>query len=116
MGNFKQWLLESPIPEYNIFGENMIITDDWDHYADITKQGVLGAGTHAQISYYLGGREKNWGEKHHPEGKGWHRSKEKVAGSPYAGYLTNKKWHMNEVKIKDTFLPKRTKYFVSLFN
>ena len=29
----------------------------------------------------------------------WHRSKEKVAGIyPYGGYLTNKKWHLNEVK------------------
>ena len=31
-------------------------------------------------------------------GRGWHRSKEKVAGDhPYGGYLTNKKWHLNEV-------------------
>ena len=34
-------------------------------------------------------------------GRGWYRSKEKVAGMyPYAGYLTNKNWHLNEVNDK----------------
>ena len=61
---FKQWLLESPIPEYNIFGENMIITDDYDHYADITKHGLMGAGTHAFLSYYLGGTEYEMGDEY----------------------------------------------------
>ena len=34
-------------------------------------------------------------------GRGWHRSKERVAGlNPYGGYLANKKWYLNEVIIK----------------
>ena len=30
----------------------------------------------------------------------WYRSKEKLVGhnNQYAGYLTNKKWHLNEVQ------------------
>ena len=94
----KQWLLESPIPEYRILGENAIIADDWDHYDNITKHDAMGAGTHAQMAYFLA-----WElfEEYHPEGKGWYRSKDIVSGrSPYAGFLTNKKWHLNEVVSK----------------
>ena len=87
---WKQFLLESAIPEYNILGETMIIADDWDHFDNITEHDVIGNGTHAYMigdlyPYYLAmGR--------------WHRSKEKLAGHhPYGGYLTNKKWHLNEV-------------------
>jgi len=70
---WKQFLLESSIPEYNILGENYIIADDWDHYDYMTEHDVIGAG------------------------RGWYRSKEKAAGFyPYGGYLTNKKWHFNE--------------------
>ena len=50
----------------------------------------MGAGTHAimvgSLAQYLLAMGR------------WYRSKEKVAGRfPYAGYLTNKKWHLNEV-------------------
>ena len=98
---WKQFLLESSIPEYNILGETFIIADDWDHLDILMEHDVIGAGTHAYIAgsvapYYL-----DMGKKHHPEGNGiygWYRSKEKVAGdNPYVGYLTNKKWHLNEV-------------------
>ena len=87
---WKQFLLESPIPEYNILGETMIIADDWDHFDNITLHDVIGAGTHAQVSTSVAQYELAMGK--------WYRSKEKVAGKyPYGGYLTNKKWHLNEV-------------------
>ena len=87
---WKQFLLESPIPDYNKLGETMIIADDWDHYDNITKHDVMGAGTHAVMAGHIDSNELAMGR--------WHRSKDKLAGdSPYAGYLTNKKWHMNEV-------------------
>ena len=45
------------------------------------------------------------GEKHHPKGRGWYRSKEIVSGmNPYSGYVTNKKWHLNEVLSKNKHL------------
>ena len=87
---WKQFLLESSIPEYNILGETMIIADDWDHYENIIKHDVIGAGTHAQMVGSLSSYELAMGK--------WYRSKEKVSGHyPYSGYLTNKKWHLNEV-------------------
>ena len=49
----KQWLLKSPTPEYKIFGENVIISDDWDHFNNITAHDVMEAGTHAQITYFV---------------------------------------------------------------
>ena len=37
--------------------------------------------------------------KKNSQTRGWWRSKEKLAGfNPFGGYLTHKKWHMNEVK------------------
>ena len=100
-----QFLLDSPILEYRKLGENAIIADDMDHYYNITAHDLLGAGTHAQTSYFVPWIFLEMGEEYHPDGRGWYRSKEIVSGStPYAGYLTNKKWHLNEVlsKIKYT--------------
>ena len=87
--------------EIIIGGENAIVVDDLDHFSNITAHDVMGAGTHAQQTYFVDGYELDFGEKYHPEGRGWHRSKEIVSGvNPYAGYLTNKKWHLNEVLFK----------------
>ena len=87
---WKQYLLESPMLEYNILGETMLITDDWDHFDNISLHDVIGAGTHAQIAGSLVPNELDMGK--------WYRSKEKLEGHyPYGGYLTNKKWHLNEV-------------------
>ena len=87
---WKQFLLESSIPEYNILGETMIIADDWKHFNNITEHDVMGAGTHAQMGAYMFSYVLAMGN--------WYRSKEKLSGYyPYVGYLTNKKWHLNEV-------------------
>ena len=100
---WKQFLLEAPILEYNKLGETFIITDDWDHFDKISLHDAIGAGTHAQMVGNLFSSDLAMGKKHHPEGNGkygWYRSKEKMAGrNPYGGYLTNKKWHLNEVKV-----------------
>ena len=101
----KQWLLDSPIVEYRILGENTIIADDSDHFNNITAHDVMGAATHARMTYFVTLWDLKWGEEYHPDGTGWYRSKEIVSGrNPYAGYLTNKKWHLNEVlsKIKNS--------------
>ena len=88
---WKQFLLESSIPEYNKLGEIFIIADNWGHFYNMTEHDVIGAGTHA----WMGGDLSNpWALS---LGR-WYRSKEKVSGIfPYGGYLTNKKWHLNEV-------------------
>ena len=90
---WKQFLLESSIPEYNILGETIIIADDFDHFVNMTKHDVMSMGTHANMAAYLGQYTLSMSMGR------WHRSEEKVAGFyPYGGYLTNKKWHLNEVK------------------
>ena len=98
---WKQFLLASSVPEYNKLGETFLIADDWDHFDNITEHDVIGAGTHAQMVGSLLPYELAMGKKHHPERNGtngWYRSKEIVSGdNPYAGYLTNRKWHLNEV-------------------
>ena len=92
---WKRFLLESSIPEYNILGETMIVADDYDQFDSIIEHDVIGAGTHAHgPASYL--------EPYHLDMGRWHRSKEKLVGNnPFAGYLTNKKWNLNEVKLKD---------------
>ena len=69
----------------------MIIADNWDHFDNISKYDVLGAGTHAMMIAYLLPYELDMGR--------WYRSKEIVAGKYNYGppYLTNKKWYLNEV-------------------
>ena len=80
----------------------MIVPNNFDHYDNISKYEVIGAGTHALMTAYLTTWDLYYGEnKEINSGRGWYRSKEKVAGMyPYAGYLTNKKWHLNEVIIQ----------------
>ena len=89
---WKQFLLESSIDEYKILGENFLIPD-WDDFYNIAEYDVIGAGTHAYMASRISPGKLEFGR--------WYRSKEKLAGHfPYAGYLTNKKWHLNEVIIK----------------
>ena len=58
--------------------------------------GVIGNGTHALMSGYLSPYELTFGK--------WYRSTERVSGkNPHGGYLTNKKWHLNEVKRVEIF-------------
>ena len=113
---WKQFLLESSIPEYKILGENYIIADDYDHFFYLAKHDVIGAGTHAMMEGFLNPYYLAMGKKHHPEGNGtygWYRSKEMLAGdNPFVGYLTNKKWHLNEVLVFEVF---SFKQFVDAF-
>ena len=82
-------MLESPIPEYGILAKNMICTYDFDHFDKISEYDVIGNGTHALLTPYLEKYELAMGR--------WYRSKEKFEDYPYYGYLSNKKWYLNEV-------------------
>ena len=93
----RQFLLDSQIPEYKILGENAIMTDTYDQFQDITAIAIA-EGTHAQMTHFVYSIDLGIAEENHPEGKGWYRSKEFITGKiPFAGYLTSKKWHLNEV-------------------
>ena len=99
--NARQWFLDSPIPEMKILGEIAVVADDWDQYDNMTAYDIMGAGTHALITGYIDPWEDDIGEKYHPDNRRWYNSKEEVPGSsPYAGYMANKKWHLNEVLSK----------------
>ena len=88
---WKQFLATSPDPAYNKLAENMYITKDWNDFYYYGKHYVIGKGTHAQMSPYLDSDELDYGR--------WYRSKEKVSGKyPNGGYLSNKKWYLNEVR------------------
>ena len=102
---WKQFLLESSITEYNILGEIYKVANDWEEYDYITEHDLIGAGTHAQMASIITPEEMELGKnKEINSGRGWYRSKEKVAGKyPYGGYLTNKKWHLNEVITKSEY-------------
>ena len=96
---YRNILLESSITEYNKLGEHFIVTDDWDQFYNITDQDLMGNGTHATMAAYMTPYDLHCGwyisEDLHCR---WYRSKEKVPGIfPFGGYLTNKKWHLNEV-------------------
>ena len=93
-----EWFMKSTIPEYKILGEHAIHADDWLHFDENLTADALGAGTNALVSYQIDYYLLKMGETHHPEGRGWHRSKERVSGlTPYSGYHTNKKWYFKEV-------------------
>ena len=106
---WKQFLLEHYIPEYRILGENTIIADDWDHLDDMIKQYVIGAGTGALMTSYLNPLELSFGDNEKiNKGRGWYRSEENpMPGDHLAGWLTNKKWHLNEVKTKSAYTDMR---------
>ena len=80
---WKQFLKNSPIPEYKILGEQLYVSKDHDDYDYITKHGVIEEGTHARFTAYINQKHLSYGS--------WYRSKELVSGrNPYVGYLCNK--------------------------
>ena len=87
---WKQLLEQSSIPAYNKIAETMIIPKTWEDFDNYIEHYVLGEGTHAQMTSTLY-------PKHLAMGRWW-RSTERLSGfSPYGGYLSNKKWYLNEV-------------------
>ena len=84
------FLAQSSVPEYNKLAENMYIPEDWDEFDYLQEQYVMGKGTHAYMHGGLVEEDLRWGR--------WYRSKDILKGdNPYAGYLSNKKWYLNEV-------------------
>ena len=86
----KQFLANSPIPSYNKLAETMIFTNSWAEYFQYAEQNVIGNGTHAKMAFKVYPLELQYGT--------WHRSQERVSGNnPFGGYVSNKKWYLNEV-------------------
>ena len=87
---WEQFLAKSPVPEYNKLAENVYIPTTWGHWWYYSSIYIVQNGTHALLSTHLTQQHFCWDK--------WYRSKEILRGNnPYAGYLTNKKWSLNEV-------------------
>ena len=106
---WKQLLSQSDIPEYRKIAESMIITNSYDHFNELTKNGLLSQGTHAQMASYLQPYELAWATEYDQDqgrynfnsGRGYYRGERVMLAGvlPEGGYLTHKKWHLNEVTI-----------------
>ena len=102
---WKQWLLKSDIPEYRKIAESMILSFSSQQYQSMTRNEMLSQGTHAMMVSFLDPFELDWtddrdnqGKYKYNRGRGYYRG-DKVSGlNPITGYLSNKKWHLNEVE------------------
>ena len=83
-----QFLANSPIPEYQTLSKRLIIANNWDEYFDLSEYGIIGNGTHAKASFVLDQGEKALGR--------WWKGNLVQGDYPYTGYLSDKKWHLNE--------------------
>ena len=125
---WKRMLSQSKIPEYRKIGENMILTESWSQYYALIRNDLLSRGTHAMIKTHLGNKIGGWatdidpdqgvtiisteyktlkGKYKYNHGRGFYRGQRVVLDehSGQGGYLTNKKWHLNEVDLLLVELP-----------
>ena len=117
---WRQMLSQSDNPEYRKIAESMIITKSYYQFDALTKNEMLSRGTHAKMEPYLAPYELAWarevdddkgvtivsteyvtqkGEYKYNHGRGYCRGEMVVltGDTGLGGYLTNKKWHLNEV-------------------
>ena len=82
-------------------GESIIFTNTQAHHIMYTINEMLSRDTHATMAPVMSGFRSllnEQGEYKYNHGRGVYRG-DKVAGAvPQSGYLTNKMWHLNEVK------------------
>ena len=83
-----QLLANSPIPEYQTLSKNAILTKDHNEFNNLLKNGIFGNGTHAIKTSGLSPRRKRLGR--------WWRGNLVLGNFPYGGYLSDKKWYLNE--------------------
>ena len=103
---WRQMLSKSEIPEYRMIADSMIITKSYEMYNEMTRNEVLSQGTHAQLRSYMEPNELAWTTEydHYQEnykynrGRGYYRGEMLDGKIPGGGYITNKKWHLNEVR------------------
>ena len=103
---WRQMLNQSDIPEYKKIAESMIITESWEQFHEITRNQLLSQGTHAQMKWgmwpnelaYATQYDHDQGKYKYNSGRGFYRGEKLVGKIPETGYLTNKKWHLNEVQ------------------
>ena len=119
---WRQMLSQSDNQDHRKIAESMIITKSFDQFDAMIKNEMLSRGTHAMISSYLAPNELAWakevdddkgvtivsteyviqkGEYKYNHGRGYYRGERLVGVNPMTGFLTNKKWHLNEVIVNN---------------
>ena len=83
-----RFLAKSPVQEYQTLSNSMIIPNSWPEYLDLVEYGIIGNGTHARMTHVLNPWQKSLGR--------WWKGNLVMGDYPYAGYLSDKKWHLNE--------------------
>ena len=83
-----QFLANSPIPEYQTLSKRLIIPNSRNEFKEKLKHDVIGNGTHAFMNFKLMPDEKSLGR--------WWKGNLVQGVYPYVGYLSDKKWHLNE--------------------
>ena len=83
-----QFLANSPIPEYQTLSKTMIIPNDWDEWDNLIEHSIIGKGTHAYMSHMLSAWRASLGR--------WWKGNLVLGNYPYGGYLSDKKWYLNE--------------------
>ena len=90
---WEQFLANSPTPEYQTLSEGLVGLNIFNYLRSIGKNIIID-GTHAYLNHRLGGFEK---EEAKANGKRWWKGDLVKGHNPYGGYLSDKKWHLNEV-------------------
>ena len=82
------------IPEYDILAKNMVSVNSWgDYYTKYMTEGIIKNGTYGIMAAYL-----NWYALYWTDMDQWWKSSEtKPADNPFAGYVADRKWILNEV-------------------
>ena len=103
----RQLLSQFDNPEYRKIEENMFITKSLTQFYAMTKNELLIGGTHAMMRSSLFPDELAWATEYDHDqgrykrnsGRGFYRGERVVLGGLLreAGWLTHKKWHLNEV-------------------
>ena len=83
-----QFLANSPIPEYQTLSPHLKLAGNWIEFFNLIEHGIIGNGTHAIMSFTIMGKWKSLGR--------WWRGNLVLGNYPYGGYLSDKKWHLNE--------------------
>ena len=123
---WKQWLSLHDDPDdpenskyYRKIAESIFITaKSYEQYNAMTKNELLSRGTHAMMQPYMAPYQLAYvteidddqgvtivsteymtqkGEYKYNHGRGYYRGEKLIGKIPETGYLTNKKWHRNEV-------------------
>ena len=105
----RQLLTQSDIPEYRKIAETIFFSNNINQFDIITRNELLSRGTHAQLKSAMSPLgelgmateyDHDQGKYKYNSGRGYHRGERVVLAGliPSGGYLSNKKWHLNEVQ------------------